>query len=1315
MRFETRVFQRVIFLSLAFVLALALLPLASLPALAEDLPTVSPGSTVTTSGSYQIAPKPTSPSSDNSYGTITIASGSDVTLVGYGIGSTDFPTTPFLGLKIVVEDGARLTLEDVYIQTALQHEPDSIVDLVGNATLNISGVNILENRNSGNRAVIHVGSSAQASFTGADDAHLYIYKEGSASAIGADARIYINPLDPDAGYSNQHERSGAMDFQSGNWYVYSNNSGTGIGTNNNSDDKPGDIRFSGATVYTYSNALGAAVGSGGGSGENPPGLAGDVYLSNGQLYTITDFMASTIGRGGHRDWDNSDLRNALYSGRLIITGGSLKNVVNPNSSAYWMDLFYNLSTPTVSATAAITAAVQGSNGEELAVYRLDINDYAASAAHIEVDGQSFYNGSTYKRMFADLRAYAPLCWPAQDPADPYVYLYLSKADHLLEIDGAPYSLHWNTSLSSFELQQGVSSPIWDGAVDVSWYNSTDSEFTLTSPAQLAGLAALVNGYVKPGTVLFGNRSLIVDTVEDGVAGPYHRGGEDFSGKIIHLGSDMDMGGVPGPSWTGPLFVPIGGRFLGDSNDPSSLIDAAFNGVFYGEGYSIKSVNLDRPDAQEVGIFGRIGAGDEDGPGPYPQLVTEAGVLQSPLVSALIVGSASIRGGESTGGIVGRIGDLGASQAVTIENCASLASVYGTGKAGVGGIAGRAGAVSIIRECYCDGLISITNALSVVDPEYTAGGLVGSLAGALRNSYSASSVQVDTGQATVAALAVGEIGAAAQNCYWLQGVAATGLAGSATSIGCAEKTQGEMESPGFLALLNDGGSAFRVDTLSYNNGMPALRFQYSLDISAALFAAVANLHYTGRGQTPALSGSYQGSVLVADTDYTVVYARNTAIGMASISVFGRGDYRGYKPLSFTIVPADTSLLATPIASAQEALQGVVVAEDASTVYDNQPWVTQAVWDTLATKIALVQAAFNDPTSPVLYTQDEIGLLVGQLQAAVESFKGAISYGALPYYPADSAWQRLAGETRYEAMESIVRAGWTQSDTAIIAKGTAFPDALAASALAGIYGAPIMLTEPNELFAGTEQMLGDLGVKKVIICGGTASVTEQVMEKIRSLVPDTTRIAGADRFEAALNIYRQGSGNWGSTAIITDGGNYPDALSASAFAFAEKAPVFLSDKKDGLTAGAIAELKAALNSGALTRLLICGGPASVPDSVKLQLGYPTTDTSVFTRLGGADRFQASAAIADYAVSNSASLNYHGIAIATGGNFPDALAGGAFAGRQGSVVLLAQDNAGGRYGLENIVRVRNREIGTGFVLGGTASVSEALMTDFLNASLG
>lgn len=52
---------------------------------------------------------------------------------------------------------------------------------------------------------------------------------------------------------------------------------------------------------------------------------------------------------------------------------------------------------------------------------------------------------------------------------------------------------------------------WDGAVDLSWYDGTDTEFTLTTPAQLAGVAALVNSNTT-----------------------------DFTGKTIRLGADISL-------------------------------------------------------------------------------------------------------------------------------------------------------------------------------------------------------------------------------------------------------------------------------------------------------------------------------------------------------------------------------------------------------------------------------------------------------------------------------------------------------------------------------------------------------------------------------------------------------------------------------------------------------------------------------------------------------------------------------------------------------------------------------------------------------
>ncbi|MDR1943211.1 MAG: hypothetical protein LBQ19_00145, partial [Synergistaceae bacterium] len=62
-------------------------------------------------------------------------------------------------------------------------------------------------------------------------------------------------------------------------------------------------------------------------------------------------------------------------------------------------------------------------------------------------------------------------------------------------------------------------PLW-AAADPTWYNTTDTSFTLTTADQLAGLAELVNG------------------------------GNNFSGKTVYLGNDISLLGYQaGDGWT----------------------------------------------------------------------------------------------------------------------------------------------------------------------------------------------------------------------------------------------------------------------------------------------------------------------------------------------------------------------------------------------------------------------------------------------------------------------------------------------------------------------------------------------------------------------------------------------------------------------------------------------------------------------------------------------------------------------------------------------------------------------------------------------
>lgn len=54
-------------------------------------------------------------------------------------------------------------------------------------------------------------------------------------------------------------------------------------------------------------------------------------------------------------------------------------------------------------------------------------------------------------------------------------------------------------------------------------------------------------------------------------------------------------------------------------------------------------------------------------------------------------------------------------------------------------------------------------------------------------------------------------------------------------------------------------------------------------------------------------TYGGKKLVKNTDYTVSYSKNTAIGQASVKITGKGLYKGTKTVNFNIRPATVTKL------------------------------------------------------------------------------------------------------------------------------------------------------------------------------------------------------------------------------------------------------------------------------------------------------------------------------------------------------------------------------------------------------------------------
>lgn len=297
----------------------------------------------------------------------------------------------------------------------------------------------------------------------------------------------------------------------------------------------------------------------------------------------------------------------------------------------------------------------------------------------------------------------------------------------------------------------------------------------------------------------------------------------------------------------------------------------------------------------------------------------------------------------------------------------------------------------------------------------------------------------------------------------------------------------------------------------------------------------------------------------------------------------------------------------------------------------------------------------------------------------------------------SWKRLSGEGRYDTMAEIVKEGFESSEWAVVAYGQNYPDALAAASLAGYRNCPVILTARDSLSPQAKSELKRLGVKNAYVMGGTAAVSDATVNEMKnSLGIKVTRIAGNDRQETSVAALRELYANNPEVVVIATGTNYADTLSIGPWCYRGANPLLLTGWDKKLTKAQVDAIK---QCKTITNVIIVGGPNAVSPEVEQQLsGY------YIQRLAGKDRYRTSAAIAEW--SSHGGMGVAHVAVATGKNYPDALAGSALCGRNSSALLLADDPVGGddypRFALTATLDGHGSQVACGYAFGGEGAVS-------------
>ena len=159
------------------------------------------------------------------------------------------------------------------------------------------------------------------------------------------------------------------------------------------------------------------------------------------------------------------------------------------------------------------------------------------------------------------------------------------------------------------------------------------------------------------------------------------------------------------------------------------------------------------------------------------------------------------------------------------------------------------------------------------------------------------------------------------------------------------------------------------------------------------------------------------------------------------------------------------------------------------------------------------------------------------------------------------QRVEGATRYETAAEVALHGDVDRDTAIVATGENFPDALAMGSIAFSEQYPLLLTRTDFLSDAAGDALEALDVDQVLVAGGPVAVSDNTVEDIEGIVGEgsVVRLDGEARTETAIEIAEYAVDELGYSLEHLNyarGNLFADALATGPHAGNEQAPILLT---------------------------------------------------------------------------------------------------------------------------------------------------------------
>lgn len=290
------------------------------------------------------------------------------------------------------------------------------------------------------------------------------------------------------------------------------------------------------------------------------------------------------------------------------------------------------------------------------------------------------------------------------------------------------------------------------------------------------------------------------------------------------------------------------------------------------------------------------------------------------------------------------------------------------------------------------------------------------------------------------------------------------------------------------------------------------------------------------------------------------------------------------------------------------------------------------------------------------------------------------------------ERVEGRDRYETAAAAALQVYEAGVPAVyVASGDDYPDALTGAALAGSQDSPVLLTRSDLLPSATRAALTALAPQRIVVLGGSDSIEDDRLTELEAYTQGTvTRIGGEHRYETAALVAAELADS--STVYVATGLDYPDALAAAARAGAGDNPVLLVTKER-----IPAHTASALDALAPDRIVLLGDEDSVVGAVAESLA----EYAPVERVAGANRYETAALLSQTLTGSVYAY------VATGEDWPDALAGAAVAAHLDAPVLLTRSDLVPSATVTELERLKAPHLR---VLGGETVVHPSVITELL-----